>query len=87
MDSYCASLKANLHPTKVSRESQRNQGSGFLGERIRGSLKNRDLDDKLLESLKIERKNWKIKPVVNCSVLTSDINMETVVSTNNAQMM
>lgn len=78
MDSCCATLKANALPVKVREGGLRNQGNGFWGESIRGSLKSRDLSTQLLKSLKSERK---IKPGVAHSILTSpDISQDNVVS-------
>ncbi|KAM5564941.1 glucose-1-phosphate adenylyltransferase large subunit, chloroplastic/amyloplastic-like [Rosa sericea] len=76
MDSCCATLKANAFPVKVREGGLRNQGNGFWGESIRGSLKSRDLSTQLLKSLKSERK---IKPGVAHSILTSpDISQDNV---------
>lgn len=80
MDSFCTTLKANVNPVKVSKKAQMNQDSVFWGESTRGSFENRDLSNKVLKTLKTERINRKIKPAVRCSVLTSDVNKEIVVS-------
>ncbi|PON54930.1 Glucose-1-phosphate adenylyltransferase [Parasponia andersonii] len=76
MDSCCASLKANVHPVKVRKESFRNRSSGFFGESIKGSLKARDLNIQLRKSLTSENKVGKFKPGVAYSILT-DVDKET----------
>lgn len=56
-------------------------GTGFWGESILGSLKSRDLSAQFLKSSTSESSRvTKLKPVVACSVLTSDINKEAMVS-------
>ncbi|KAF5462048.1 hypothetical protein F2P56_018089 [Juglans regia] len=77
MDSCCATLKTNAHPVKVGRRGVRNMGTGFWGESILGSLKSRDLSAQILKSSESENSRvTKLKPVVVCSVLASDINKE-----------
>ena len=80
MDSCCATLKANANPVKL-RRGLRNGGTGFWGESMRGSLKRRDLSTQLLKWSKNETSRVaKLKPGVAYSILTSDINRESLVS-------
>lgn len=80
MEYCCASLKGNAQLVKASKQGFSNPGAGFWGESIRGSLKGRDLSVQLLKSLKTETRPTKLKSGVAYSVLTSNINTETVVS-------
>lgn len=78
MDSCCATLKANANPVKL-RRGLRNGGTGFWGESMRGSLKRRDLSTQLLKWSKKETSRVaKLKPGVAYSILTSDINRESL---------
>lgn len=83
MDSCCATLKANVHPVRISKGSFKNRTSGFFGESIKGSLKGRDLNIQLRRILKSENKVRKFKPGVARSVLTSDVDKETVSKSKN----
>lgn len=80
MDSCCATLKGNAHLVKASKKGFSKRGTGLWGESVRGSLKGRDLSGQLLKSLKTESRPPKLAPGVAYSVLTSNINAETVVS-------
>lgn len=80
MDSCCATLKGNAHLLKASKQGFSDRGAGFWGESIRGSLKGRDLSVQLLKTLKTESRHTKLTSGVAYSVLTSNINTETVVS-------
>lgn len=82
MDSCCANLNGNVHLVKASKQGFRNRGTGFWGESIRGSLKGRGLSAQLLKSLKSESRVRKLTPGASYSVLTSNINKESVVSQN-----
>ncbi|KAH9693057.1 glucose-1-phosphate adenylyltransferase large subunit 2 [Citrus sinensis] len=80
MDSCCAAaLKANAHPA-VS-----NRNTGFWGGSVKGSLKSGDLNfgSRVWKNLRTEKINKNVtKPGVAYSILTSDTNKETVVSTH-----
>ncbi|XP_048331524.1 glucose-1-phosphate adenylyltransferase large subunit, chloroplastic/amyloplastic isoform X2 [Ziziphus jujuba] len=78
MDSCCANLNGNVHLVKASKQGFRNRGTGFWGESIRGSLKGRGLSAQLLKSLKSESRVRKLTPGASYSVLTSNINKESV---------
>lgn len=77
MDSYCATLGAKPH---LTRTGKRDGKSGFLGEKIKGSLNNNVLVNQLSKSLKIDQKPRKIELGVAFSVLTSNNVTETLVS-------
>lgn len=82
MDSCCAAaLKANANPA-VS-----NRNTGFWGGSVKGSLKSGDLNfgSRVWKNLRTEKINKNVtKPGVAYSILTSDTNKETVVSTRHA---
>lgn len=78
MDSCCAALKVNANPAAS------NTDNGFWGASVVGSLKSRDLNfgSQVWKNLRTEKINKKFtKPGVAYSILTSDINKETAVST------
>lgn len=82
MDSCCAALKASANAVNVNRGGHSNGGTLFWGKRVRKNLKSRDLNAHLWKNLRTESDKGvkKIKPGVAYSVLTSDVNKETIVS-------
>lgn len=81
MDSWAVALKANANPA-VS-----NRNTGFWGGSVEGSLKSGDLNfgSRVWKNLRTEKINKNVtKPGVAYSILTSDTNKETVVSTRHA---
>ncbi|KAL2936324.1 Glucose-1-phosphate adenylyltransferase large subunit 1 [Bienertia sinuspersici] len=76
MDSYYATLGASTH-LKVA--AKRAGESGFLGERIRGSLNNNVLVNQLPKNLKTDKRSRKIKPGIAYSVLTSSNATDTLI--------
>lgn len=82
MDPCCATLKTSsslTHPVQVRSGSIRKCDNGFYGEEIRGSLKS-SASTELWKGLKTENQTRKVKYRVACSILTSDIDKEIVVS-------
>ncbi|KAK6938852.1 Nucleotidyl transferase domain [Dillenia turbinata] len=79
MDSCCAMLKTNAHLTEIRKRGIKNDINGFWGERIRGSLKARDLSAEFFKNLRTENRVRKVKPPgIASSVLTSDIDEHTL---------
>ena len=85
MDSFCGALKASAgaNAVNVNKGGIRTEGTSFWGERIKKNHKSRDLSARLRKKLRSCVK--KAKPGVACSVLTSDVNKEIVVSTKTVQ--
>ncbi|KAK9270397.1 hypothetical protein L1049_025976 [Liquidambar formosana] len=77
MDSCFGTLKGNAHLMQVNKAGVSAGDNGFWGQRIRGSLKRRDLSQ-LWKSLRTEERIRKVKPGVAFSVFTSDIDKETL---------
>ncbi|KAJ9166040.1 hypothetical protein P3X46_020841 [Hevea brasiliensis] len=79
MDSCCAALKASSNAVSVNR-SLFNRSTLFWGESIRESLKGRNFNAHLWKNFRTKNNNGikKVKPRVAYSVLTSDVNKETV---------
>ena len=72
-------FKGNVNLINVSK-GRSNGGSVFWGESIRGDLKSKDVGAQLWKSLRAENVVKKAKPGVAYSVLTPDIDNETLVS-------
>lgn len=73
-------LKSTAHLGRVSKGGFENGEKEFLGEQIRGSLNNNNLRvNNLSKSLKLEKKESKIKPGVAFSVITTENGKETLV--------
>ena len=70
-------LKANANSINVS-NGRSNGGTVFWGENIRGGLKSRNFGTQLWKSLRAENGVKKINPGVAYSVLTPDIDKETM---------
>ena len=71
--------KANVNP--INGNKGRSNGSiVFWGERIRGGHKSRDFGTQLWKSLRAKNGVKTVKPGVAYSVLTPDIDKETMVS-------
>ena len=79
MESCCMAFKGNVNLINVSK-GRSNGGSVFWGESIRGGLKSKDVGAQLWKSLRAENVVKKAKPGVAYSVLTPDIDNETLVS-------
>ncbi|XP_071923947.1 glucose-1-phosphate adenylyltransferase large subunit 2, chloroplastic/amyloplastic isoform X2 [Coffea arabica] len=77
MDSCCATMKANAHPSQIRRAFGYGD-SGFLGKKIKGSLKSKASGTNFCRSLKSTSVNGakKIKPGVAFSIFTQDIDQE-----------
>ncbi|XP_009621409.1 glucose-1-phosphate adenylyltransferase large subunit 1 [Nicotiana tomentosiformis] len=79
MDTCCVALKSTAHLGRVSKGGFENGEKEFLGEQIRGSLNNNNLRvNNLSKSLKLEKKESKIKPGVAFSVITTENGKETL---------
>ncbi|CAK7346339.1 unnamed protein product [Dovyalis caffra] len=78
MDSFCGALKASAsaNGVNVNKGGIRNKGTLFWGESLKKNLKSRDLSAELWKNLRSGAK--KVKPGVAYSVLTSDVNKETL---------
>lgn len=80
MDTCFVALKSTAHLGRVSKGGFENGEKEFLGEQIRGSLNNNNLRvNNLSKSLKLEKKESKIKPGVAFSVITTENGKETLV--------
>ncbi|KAK8642422.1 hypothetical protein V6N13_011765 [Hibiscus sabdariffa] len=77
MESFCMSLKVNASPTNVSK-GRSNGATVFWGESIRGGLKSRGFGTQLWKSLRPENSVKKAKLGVVYSILTPEINKETM---------
>ena len=74
-------MKANAHPSQIRRAFGYGD-SGFLGKKIKGSLKSKASGTNFCRSLKSTSVNGakKIKPGVAFSIFTQDIDQEIMVS-------
>ncbi|KAF9610195.1 hypothetical protein IFM89_021133 [Coptis chinensis] len=79
MDACCATLKSNAHFMQVKRDGFVGNGeTGFLGERIKGSVRSRVWGSKFGKGLKAECDVRRANGVIS-SVLTSDVNQEPLI--------
>lgn len=80
MDTCCATMKANTHPMQISRGFGAGD-KGFLREKVKGLLKSRASGTKFCRSLRSSVNRAKqVKPGVDFSVFTQDINQEIMVN-------
>ncbi|OMO75163.1 Nucleotidyl transferase [Corchorus olitorius] len=77
MESCCMALKVNANPINVGKVHN-NGSSIFWGESIRGGLKSREFRTGLWKNLKVEKGVNKFKPGVAYSIITPDIDKETL---------
>lgn len=75
-------MKSTAHLGGVTTGGFNNGEKEFFGEKIRGSLKNNFRINQLSKSLKLEKKENKIKPGVAYSVITTENDRETLVIIN-----
>ncbi|PHT59103.1 Glucose-1-phosphate adenylyltransferase large subunit, chloroplastic/amyloplastic [Capsicum baccatum] len=78
MDTCCVAVKSTAHLGRVSKGGFNNGEKEFFGEQIRGSLKNNLKFNQSSKSLKLEKKENKIKPGVAFSVITTENEQETL---------
>lgn len=85
MDSFCGALMASAGANAVNfnKGGIGNDGTIFWGENLKKNLKSWDSRAQLRKNLRSRVK--KIKPGVAYSLLTSDVNEETVVITYTVQ--
>lgn len=78
MESFCISLKAtaSTSPVNIS-QGRSNGGTVFWGETVRGG---RNFETRLWKSFRAENDVKKAKPGVSYSIITPEINKETMVS-------
>ncbi|CAI9755880.1 unnamed protein product [Fraxinus pennsylvanica] len=77
MESCCVAMKAKVQPMQTNKGFSQ-EGNGFWGEKIRGSLKNNAFRKLVSQNLRSENRGKDFKPGVAFSVLTRDINKELV---------
>ncbi|PHU10628.1 Glucose-1-phosphate adenylyltransferase large subunit, chloroplastic/amyloplastic [Capsicum chinense] len=78
MDTCCVAVKSTAHLGRVSKGGFNNGEKEFFGEQIRGSLKNNLKFNQSSKSLKLEKKENKIKPGIAFSVITTENEQETL---------
>ncbi|KAG5624969.1 hypothetical protein H5410_010187 [Solanum commersonii] len=78
MDTCCVPMKSTVHLGRVITGGFNNGEKEFFGEKIRGSLNSNLRINQLSKSLKLEKKENKIKPGVAYSVITTENDTQTV---------
>ncbi|KAK6805824.1 hypothetical protein RDI58_003609 [Solanum bulbocastanum] len=78
MENCCVAMNTTVHLGRVSTGGLNTGDKEFFGEKIRGSLNNNLRINQLSKSLKLEKKENKIKPGVAYSVITTENDTETL---------